>query len=152
MKITRLLAAAVLVICSLLVACSEKEKKEEKEKDTITHAQLVEMFDNVAKHSNWDMSKPMRWGYFFTYTDREKLDEVSPLLEKQGYKLVGIYNSKGKDKNESDVWWLHVEKVEIHNPDSLYERNQLLEEFAAEHDLQSYDGMDVNPTESSTSP
>ena len=64
---------------------------------------------------------------------------------KQGYRFVEIFLSEKEDPDEPDLWWLHVEKIEIHSSDSLHERNQLLYEFADEHGLESYDGMDVGP-------
>ena len=45
--------------------------------------------------------------------------------------------------HDPDLWWLHVEKTEVHTPDSLHERNQALYRFAEEHGLDGYDGMDV---------
>lgn len=113
----------------------------------ITRDQLVEMFEGIAKDAKWDMSKPMLWGYFFTDTDRSSLERVSPILQKQGYRFVEIFQSEKEDPNEPDLWWLHVEKVEIHTPDTLDQRNQLLYKFADEHKLGSYDGMDVGPVE-----
>jgi hypothetical protein len=113
----------------------------------ITHESLVEMFENIEADTEWDMSKPMLWGYFFTDADRAKLEKVAPLLEKEGYRFVDIFLSDKEEPNESDLWWLHVEKEEVHTPDTLHERNRILYEFAADHQLDSYDGMDVGPVE-----
>lgn len=33
----------------------------------------------------------------------------------------------------------------MHNPDTLDQRNQLLYQFADDHGIDSYDGMDVGP-------
>jgi hypothetical protein len=38
-----------------------------------------------------------------------------------------------------------VEMIEIHDPDTLNNRNQLLYKFAEEQGIGSYDGMDVGP-------
>ena len=113
----------------------------------ISHDQLVEMFDNIARGAKWDMSKPMLWGYFFTDSDKTKLERVVPFLEEQGYTFAEIFLADKDDPKEPDLWFLHVEKVEVHTPDSLYERNGALYEFADEHELDSYDGMDVGPVE-----
>jgi hypothetical protein len=113
----------------------------------ITREQLVEMFENIADGAKWDMSKPMLWGYFFTDRDSGKLEKVAPLLEKQGYRTVETFRSDKEDPAEPDLWWLYVERVEIHTPDSLHQRNQLLYKFVDDHGLKSYDGMDVGPEE-----
>ena len=38
-----------------------------------------------------------------------------------------------------------MQRVEAHSVDSLFARNEQLYEFATEHGLDSYDGMDVGP-------
>jgi hypothetical protein len=113
----------------------------------ITREQLVEMFEGIGKDTTWDMSQPMVWGYFFTDPERTKLEKVAPILEKQGYRFVEVFLSDKEDPSEPDLWWLHVERIEVHTPDTLNERNQALYEFAADHRLASYDGMDVGPVE-----
>jgi len=113
----------------------------------ITREKLVEMFESIGRDTKWDMSKPMLWGYFFTDADRAKLEKAAPLLEKEGYRFVEIFISDKQAPNEPDLWWLHVEKVEVHTPDTLNKRNQGLYRFAADHRLGSYDGMDVGPVD-----
>jgi len=85
------------------------------------------------------------WGYFFTANSKNELKVVVPLLESQGYRFVDIYLSEKENPKEPDLWWLHVEKIEIHTPDTLDKRNQELYRFADDHNLDSYDGMDVGP-------
>lgn len=113
----------------------------------ITREQLVEMFENIERDTSWDLSQPLLWGYFFADADQTKLERVAPLLKKQGYRFVDIYLSDKEEPEEPDLWWLHVEKVEVHTADTLHERNQQLYAFADEHGLDSYDGMDVGPVE-----
>ena len=43
------------------------------------------------------------------------------------------------------LWWLHVEKIEVHSVASLDARNQVLYRSADEQGLDAYDGMDVGP-------
>ena len=50
----------------------------------ITHEQLVEMFDNMARETSWDLRKPLVWGYFFTHGSRPALEAVVPLLQERG--------------------------------------------------------------------
>lgn len=109
----------------------------------ITREQLVEMFDNMAKETPWDLGKPLVWGYFFTHGSRPALEAVVPLLQAQGYRVIALYLEDKDNRKDPDLWWLHVEKTEVHTPDSLHERNQALYRFAGEHGLDAYDGMDV---------
>ena len=60
-----------------------------------------------------------------------------------GYRVIALYLEDKDNRKDPDLWWLHVEKTEVHTPDSLHERNQALYRFAEEHGLDAYDGMDV---------
>lgn len=111
----------------------------------ITKDALVEMFEGMAANTTWDLSRPLLWGYFFTDSSKGALERVAPLLESQGYRLVAIYQADKEASDEPDLWWLHVERIERHTPDTLDQRNQLFYRFADEHGLGSYDGMDVGP-------
>lgn len=112
---------------------------------TITLESLVEMFENIEKETSWDMRNNMLWGYFFTHHEPEKLEHAAGVLRDNGYRIVDIYLSEKDDPQESDTFWLHVEKIETHTPVSLDKRNDELYLFAADIGLDSYDGMDVGP-------
>jgi len=112
---------------------------------TITLEALVEMFDNIKEQSQWNISGDMLWGYFFTHRNPRKLEEASQHLVGLGYRFVDIYLSDKDDPNDPDLYWLHVEKVEIHTPESLDKRNDELYLFAFKLGIDSYDGMDVGP-------
>ncbi len=114
-------------------------------KTMIDKAQLDGMFKNISENTNWDLKKPLLWGYFFTDKSKEKLRAAGSLLEKEGYRFVDIYQAKDEHDEVLDYWWLHVEKVEVHTADSLHERNMLFYKFAEQHGLETYDGMDVGP-------
>ena len=116
-----------------------------KGKNVITKDQLVEMFQNMPDSPEWDTSKPMLWGFFFTDPSKDNLQGAVPLLEQQGYRFVDIFLSEKDDSEEPDLWWLHVEKVEVHTPETLDQRNQVLYKFADSNNLGAYDGMDVGP-------
>ena len=114
-------------------------------KSMISKTELEEMFQNISENTNWDLKKPLLWGYFFTDKSKDKLKASGSLLEQQGYRLVNIYQAKDDSGNLLDYWWLHVEKVEVHTADSLYQRNMNLYQLANQQGLSSYDGMDVGP-------
>ena len=80
----------------------------------ITHEQLVEMFDNMARETSWDLRKPLVWGYFFTHGSRPALEAVVPQLQAQGYRVIALYLEDKDNRKESDLRWLHAEKTEVH--------------------------------------
>ena len=110
----------------------------------ISKSELIAMFEAIADQTDWDMTDEMVWGYFFTDDDRGKLEACSKRLAKEGYQLVDIMDGDEVD----DPLTLHVEKIEIHTPESLDARNQQLAAIAKEMGLSSYDGMDVGPLDS----
>jgi hypothetical protein len=99
---------------------------------------LDEMFVNMRKQTNWNVDGVLLWGYFFTDYDPKKLQKAAEHLVQQGYNFVKIYMS-----DDGKIYWLHVERAEIHTPESLHIRNCELEKIAEEYNLESYDGMDV---------
>ncbi len=114
---------------------------------SISIEQLQEMFGNIKNDTKWNISGDMLWGYFFTHNEPQLLENVAKILEKQGYRKVDIYLSDKEDSNEQDQFWLHIEKIETHSPESLDARNDEFYIFANMHNVDSYDGMDVGPAE-----
>jgi hypothetical protein len=110
----------------------------------ITKEEMVELFDDMKKNAPWDITKPLLWGYFFTDTNKTKLELAQVLLKAKGYQIVGIYDSK-PEADTPALWWLHIEKVETHTVDTLDARNREFYQFAEDHQLEAYDGMDVGP-------
>jgi hypothetical protein len=133
--------SALLLGLLLAISCNKTAEPRSK----ISKAQLQDMFDDMSRNPKLDINKNLLWGYFFTAKSESELKAVVPLLEAKGYRYVDIYLSEKEDPKEPDLWLLHVEKIEVHTPDTLYERNQELYRFANEHNLDSYDGMDVGP-------
>jgi len=106
---------------------------------------LVDMFDSIAERGDWDMSRPMLWGYFFVNREPVALRAAIPKLQSEDYEFVSVYKSEKDERDDADLWWLHVQRVEIHTVDTLFARNERLSEFAKRHGIDSYDGMDVGP-------
>lgn len=112
---------------------------------TITLDSLREMFANIAAETDWDMSQPMLWGHFFTHSSPEALEAAIPRLMEMGLDPVDIFIADKEDENEPDLFWLQVQEVRIHTPESLDQRNDEFYVFAHREGLDSYDGMDVGP-------
>lgn len=113
----------------------------------ITVEQLDEMFNDIKEQGQWDLLKPLLWGYFFTDGDPTKLALVIPEIESMGYSIVDIFQVKKENETEADSFYLHVAKIEIHNSKSLDKINDDFYILAHKNGLESYDGMDVGPVE-----
>ena len=109
----------------------------------IPREELVDMFGHITANTDWNIAGPMVWGYFFTHDTPEPLKQAVPMLQQEGYELVGLHASD-RDDSDDPLWWLHVERIETHDVDSLFARNEQLSEFAARRGF-CYDGMDVGP-------
>lgn len=103
-------------------------------------AQLETMFTNMRARTPWNVDGPLLWGYFFLDVDAAKLRRLADELRTQGYKLVALSPVDGRPLQR-----LHMEKVEVHTPQSLHQRNRQLDDLAAQFGVASYDGMDVGP-------
>ncbi|RQP25471.1 ribonuclease E inhibitor RraB [Albitalea terrae] len=106
------------------------------------------MFQNIANGPGWKMDGPMLWGYFFTDESPERLELAAGELQRAGYRVVDLFEADAED-GEDAYFYLHVEREEIHSPQSLHERNTALYAFADQQGLASYDGMDVGPVQAS---
>ena len=106
----------------------------------ITLQDLDDMFANMRANTKWDVDGEMLWGYFFTDPDPKKLERVVQRLTNGGYHFVSIYETDDKSTH-----FLHVERVEMHTPQTLHARNAEFYRLAGEYSLESYDGMDVGP-------
>jgi hypothetical protein len=113
----------------------------------ISAQQLEKMFANMRTQTHWNIDGPMLWGYYFLDGDRVKLDVLSNALVGQGYRLVAFQKVNGRE-----VWRLHVEKVEVQSPQTLYRRDVELEALARKYAIASYDGMDVGPAPADAAP
>jgi len=133
------------LICLLSSIANGANNMDEIPGKIITLEALTEMFENIDEQGQWDITKDLVWGYFFTDSNPEKLEEAARELDKLGYRFVDIFLSEKDEPNEPDSYWLHVEKIETHTPESLDKRNDELYLLAAKLDLKSYDGMDVGP-------
>ncbi len=102
------------------------------------------MFANIDSGSDWDMTLPKLWGYFFYDPSAEKLGDASYGLEEMGFSTVKVFVPE-LEPGEAPFYVLHMERAEVHTPDSLHSLNLELEAYAARHGLAGYDGVDVGP-------
>jgi hypothetical protein len=105
----------------------------------IEKALLIKMFANMRAQAPWDVDSDLLWGYFFNSSSEPSLNLLGEFLVQAGYHLVVI-----RPDDRQSRFWLHVERVETHSPDSLDARNQELYRIADKYGV-TYDGMDVGP-------
>ena len=108
--------------------------------------QLQAMFANMRSQTHWNVDGPLLWGYFFLDPERAKLDAAAAELSAKGYRVVDIAKVDGRD-----LFKLHVERVAVQTPESLYARDIELEALARKLHIRNYDGMDVGPAPTSAS-
>jgi hypothetical protein len=106
----------------------------------ITLDQLKDMFASMKQDAPFDADGELLWGYFFTDADKKKLRPVADELVQLGFREVALYRT-----DDRKTYFLHVERVEKHTPESLHERNTEFYEIAERFGIESYDGMDVGP-------
>ena len=102
----------------------------------------------MRNEAGWNISGPLLWGYFFTDHIPAKLQAAVGQLESLGYRTVALYEAEADSPDEGTdepLYFLHVERVELHTPASLHTRNGDFNELALKLDLASYDGWDVGP-------
>lgn len=109
---------------------------------TISRESLDAMFKNMSENTSWDINGVMLWGYFFTHDEPETLERLRDHLVSECYRFVDIHLSE--EKGTPPIWWLHVEKEEVHSPATLDDRNDQFYLLASRLGV-SYDGMDVGP-------
>jgi hypothetical protein len=113
----------------------------------IPKAQLEEMFADILATTPWDMKGDMLWGYFFTSTNKNDLEEIGAKLVSDGYHLVEIRNLESDAPEEVPEWQLHVERVETQTIDTLFATNNRFQHLASLYEYVIYDGMDVGPAD-----
>lgn len=106
---------------------------------------IKNIFKDISKKTKWDMKKPMLYGYFFLHKEPALLETVKNSLVQKGYKFVGIDIVEKQDKSVPEIWRMHVEKQEIHTPETLNDRKSELTQLAFELGIDCFDGWDVGP-------
>jgi tetratricopeptide (TPR) repeat protein len=84
-----------------------------------------------------DTKQSLLYGYFFFDNDKSKLETLKNELIRQSYNIAELV------KRPSGVFVLHVEKVEQHTRQTLYDREEKFRHLATNYGVASYDGFDV---------
>lgn len=113
---------------------------------TDTQSQLEsinEIFNTARTEDKWNIEGEMLYSYYFVDTSVEKLEKLGLKLEADGYDFLDIFELGDEETDESTgEYLLHIDKVEIHTPESLAERNVEFQRLANEYEIASYDGWE----------
>ncbi|MGE9312608.1 ribonuclease E inhibitor RraB [Niabella sp. CJ426] len=77
------------------------------------------------------------YGYFFNAKNKADLQNAVSSLKELNLRYVNVYPA-----DSSDLWWLHMERIETNSPQSLFDFNKKLYSIANRYHI-VYDGYDV---------
>ena len=85
----------------------------------------------------------MLYSYYFVDTSVDKLEKLGLKLEADGYDFIDIFELGDEETNKSTgEYLLHIDKVEIHTPESLAQRNVEFQKLTNEYQIETYDGWE----------
>jgi hypothetical protein len=113
-------------------------------KDTESQLETIrEIFAQAKSEDNWNLDEPMLYSFYFVDESVEKLEKLGLKLEADGYDFVDIFELGDEETDESTgEYLLHIDKVEVHTPESLAARNVEFQKFADEYEIETYDGWE----------
>lgn len=104
---------------------------------------IREIFAEAKREDNWNPDEPMLYSYYFVDTDVDKLEKLGDKLDADGYFFVDIFELGDEETEESTgEFLLHIDKLEIHTPESLAQRNIDFQKLAEEFKIETYDGWE----------
>lgn len=113
-------------------------------KDTESQIEGIrEIFNDAKTEDGWDLDAEMLYSYYFVDEDVDKLEKLGNDLDEQGYVFVDIFELGDEETEESTgEYLLHIDKEEIHTPESLAQRNVEFAKLAEENGIKTYDGWE----------
>ena len=128
-----------IIITALLAGMFSCKTRPMEVNERISIDKIEELYGNM-KASGVNTDAIMLYGYFFTNSEPKKLEKVAEELKHKKFDFVDIY------QDEDGTYWLHMERKEVHNPQSLFNLNKELYILADKYKIASYDGFDIgNP-------
>lgn len=113
-------------------------------KDTASQLEGIrKIFDEARREDDWNLNEEMLFSYYFVDKDVDKLEKLGLKLEADGYDFVDVFELGDEATDESTgEYLLHIDKIEIHTPESLAERNVEFQRLADEFEIETYDGWE----------
>ncbi len=111
--------------------------------DEASQIETLEVSFHEMRDAGWDTDSDLLWGYFFVDADVANLKRLSEHLESLDYRFVDIFELENDHEKPCGEYMLHIERVEIHRPDSLAKRNVAFSQLASQWGVAAYDGCDA---------
>ncbi len=113
-------------------------------KDTESQLEGIrEIFKDAKTQDNWNLDEEMLFSYYFVDKSVDKLEKLGLKLEADGYDFLDVFELGDEKTDESTgEYLLHIDKVEIHTPESLAKRNVEFAKLAEDYELKTYDGWE----------
>lgn len=104
---------------------------------------IREIFAEAQQEDNWKTDEPMLYSFYFVDKSIDKLEKLGLKLEADGYDFIDIFELGDEETEKSTgEYLLHIDKVEIHTPESLAQRNIDFQKLADEFEIETYDGWE----------
>lgn len=108
---------------------------------------IREIFADAKQEDNWNIDEPMLYSFYFVDKSVEKLEKLGLKLEAEGYDFVDIFELGDEETEKSTgEYLLHIDKIEIHTPESIAERNVEFQKLADQFEIETYDGWEFGET------
>ncbi|CAN5315675.1 hypothetical protein BH10ACI1_BH10ACI1_02400 [soil metagenome] len=113
-------------------------------KDTESQLKGIrEIFETAETEDKWNLKGEMLYSYYFVDESVEKLNELGEKLHSDGYDFIDVFELGDEETDEpTGEYLLHIDKEEIHTPESLAQRNVEFSNLAEEYEIESYDGWE----------
>lgn len=104
---------------------------------------IREIFAEAKQEDNWKIDEPMLYSFYFVDKSVDKLEKLGLKLEADGYDFVDIFELGDEETEKSTgEYLLHIDKIEIHTPESIAERNVEFQKLADQFEIETYDGWE----------
>ena len=113
-------------------------------KDTESQLEGIrKIFADAKREDNWNLDEEMLYSFYFVDENVDKLEKLGLQLEADGYDFIDIFELGDEETDESTgEYLLHIDKAEIHTPESLAQRNTEFQKLADEYEIKTYDGWE----------
>ena len=104
---------------------------------------IREIFAEAKQEDNWNIDEPMLYSFYFVDKSVDKLEKLGLKLEADGYDFVDIFELGDEETEKSTgEYLLHIDKIEIHKPESIAQRNVEFQKLADQFEIETYDGWE----------
>lgn len=104
---------------------------------------IREIFAEAKREDNWNTDEPMLYSFYFVDKNVDKLEKLGLKLEADGYDFIDIFQLGDEETQKpTGEYLLHIDKIEVHTPESIAQRNVEFQKMADEFEIETYDGWE----------